>query len=193
MYSGTTIINVDIIAEYELSYNTSDDSFLCFSVRNTGPAAICPECQCSLRHRDWRPRICKREGGEKSWIKVERGKCPSCGRLHTILPDKLVPYKQYEADVISGVLDGAVTPDDIDSEDYPCAETMRRWILWFALNLERIEGYLRNAILLRILYGYAAPDAPGNLLQSLRKTNDRWLETALRIITNTGGRLAAVY
>lgn len=135
----------------------------------------------------------KSEGGEACWIRVERGKCPACGHIHTILPDKLIPYKQYKAEIISGVIDGTVTQDDEETEDYPCEETMRRWLQWFAENHERIEGYLRNACMLLALIGIRIPEESGRVFPELRKQTERWLETALRIIINTGGRLAAVY
>lgn len=71
--------------------------------------------------------------------------CPICHSYHTELPDCLVPYKHYEAEVISGVLDEVVRPENLDSEDYPSFSTMRRWMQWFVENLTRIEGYLRTA------------------------------------------------
>lgn len=105
----------------------------------------------------------------------------------------LVPYKHYEAEIISGVLDGTVTQDDTDSEDYPCAGTMKRWELWLLLNLERIEGFLRNAMLLMVCRGYDFSGQEGRVFQTLREKDDKWLETTMRIVTDTGGRLAAVY
>ena len=48
--------------------------------------------------------------------------------LHRELPKFLFPYKQYEADVIKGVLDGFITSDTLGFEDYPCEATMRLWI-----------------------------------------------------------------
>ena len=43
------------------------------------------------------------------------------------LPTNLSPHKHYEVDVIEGVVDGVITQDDLESEDYPCARTMERW------------------------------------------------------------------
>ena len=51
-----------------------------------------------------------------------------------MLPDFLVPYKHYNEETISGVLDGVVNPDDEDSEVYPSEMTMLRWHHWFILN-----------------------------------------------------------
>ena len=108
------------------------------------PAPPCPECRGTLAYRDSRKRILRREGGIRQWVVIRRFRCCQCGRLHNELPDCMVPYKHYHAEVISGVLDGVVSPEDLESEDYPCAETMRLWIQWLAINLERIEGYLRS-------------------------------------------------
>ena len=44
-----------------------------------------------------------------------------------MLPDMLVPYKHYREETVSGVLDGIVSPDDEDSENYPSEQTMVRW------------------------------------------------------------------
>lgn len=38
------------------------------------------------------------------------------------------PYKQYEAELISGVLEGLITVETLDFEDYPCESTMKRWL-----------------------------------------------------------------
>lgn len=48
-----------------------------------------------------------------------------------MLPDCLVPYKHYNEETISGVLDDIVNPDDEDSEIYPSEKTMLRWHHWF--------------------------------------------------------------
>ena len=43
-----------------------------------------------------------------------------------MLPDFGVPYKHYNEEIISGVLDGIVNLDDDDSEVYPSEMTMLR-------------------------------------------------------------------
>ncbi len=101
--------------------------------------------------------------------------------LHNELPDCLVPHKHYEAEVISGVIDGTVTDEDLDSEDYPSRMTMDRWRLWFRKNIANIEGILRRVC--------GKINSPASLLEILRIQTPYWLETALRIIYNTGERL----
>ena len=61
--------------------------------------------QGTLRYRDSRPRIRKKEGGVKERLMIRRFRCQNCRTYHNELPDCLVPYKHYEAEVIAGVLD----------------------------------------------------------------------------------------
>ena len=67
------------------------------------------------------------KGGKTSWIEIERFRCPVCGQIHRELPDYIFPYKQYEAEVIRGVLEGFITCETYGYEDYPCEMTMIRW------------------------------------------------------------------
>ena len=101
----------------------------------------------------------------------------------------MVAYKHYHAEVISGVLDGVVSSEDLESEDYPCAETMRLWIQWLMINLERIEGYLRSAAYEISDFCQEVLFSKASLLDSLRRHNLRWLEICLRSVYNSGGRL----
>ena len=105
---------------------------------------VCPHCGTELVYRDRVRRHYRKEGGDKVWFLLRRLKCPHCGSLHRELPDLLAPYKHYLVEIISGVLDGIVKPDDEDTEDYPCEQTMERWRNWLELNRSYIEGYLRS-------------------------------------------------
>lgn len=151
----------------------------------------CPCCQAPLEHRDYRLRIMKLEGGEEKFLRVERRKCTNvgCRRMHTVLPDCMVPYKHYASEVIAGVLDEVITPDDADTEDYPCVATMHRWKHWLMANYLRMEGYLKSIghRLLGLEKGLLASTV--SLLEKLRLSNDRWLEAILRMIYNSGGFL----
>ena len=83
-------------------------------------------------------------------------------------------------EVISGVLDGVVQPEDLDSEDYPSCE-----------NLERINGYLRT--IREFLLGYNEERIfPGSLLDFFRNQYQNWLEIILRQIYNSGGFLVPI-
>lgn len=153
----------------------------------------CPCCGGMLKYRDSRLRIRKHEGGAREHLCIRRFRCTACERYHIELPDVLIPHKHYEAEVISGVLDGIITPEDQDSEDYPCASTMLYWLRWFQMNLANIEGYLRNA-------GYSVLGLQEeilfcgqSLLEAIRNKYHDWLEKTIRIIYNFGGFLPAFY
>lgn len=105
------------------------------------------------------------------------------------LSDCLVPHKHFEAEVISGVLDGVVTPDDEDSEEYPSFQTMLRWLRWFTMNLQNIEGHLRNAAA-RLFQQTSA--SVSSLLETIHTNYANWLEIILRVIYNSGGFLPAL-
>ena len=98
-----------------------------FFVESSENSPICPFCQGNLCYRDSRPRIRKKEGGRKEQLMIRRVRGSNCHSYHNELPDCLVPYKHYETEVISGVLDKIITPEDLDSEDYPSFGTMFRW------------------------------------------------------------------
>lgn len=161
-----------------------------FLVKSSGDLPPCPSCGGELRYRDSRKRIRKKEGGQKEYLMIRRLKCTNCHCHHMELPDCLVPHKHYQAEVISGVLDGIVTPEDEDSEDYPSFQTMLRWIRWFIGNLQNIEGHLRNAAW-QMMHHATEPPA-SSLLESIRKNYTNWLEIILRIIYNSGGFLPSL-
>ena len=136
----------------------------------------------------------KQEGGEKSVLRIERMRCTNngCGRLHNALPDCMVPYKHYACEVIAGVLDGIITPDDTEDEDYPCEATMLRWKHWLMVNCLRIEGYLKSIGYCLFGGGGETLESNVSLLETLRSSNGCWLEAILRMIYNSGGFLEPV-
>lgn len=68
------------------------------------------------------------EGAGDGQGAMRRFRCVHCGAVHRELSELLVPYKQYEAEVIIGVLEGLITCETIGFEDYPCEMTMLRWL-----------------------------------------------------------------
>lgn len=103
-----------------------------------------------------------------------------------------MPYKHYEAEVIAGVLDEVIRPEDLDSEDYPSFNTMHRWLQWFRENLQRIEGYLRTAGYQILNLGEELLFTPDLLLNKIRNSYQNWLELILRLIYNSGGFLVPI-
>lgn len=89
--------------------------------------SICPKCGGVLKHYDNVKRIVRTKR-RKTWkIPMRQLRCAGCGALHRELPELIFPYKQYEAEVIVGVLDGLITCETLGFEDYPCELTMIRW------------------------------------------------------------------
>lgn len=93
-----------------------------------GNETVCPICGGILKYRDHTQRIVRTKGRASDYIQVRRMRCTKCGSIHRALPKFVIPYKQYEAEIINGVLEGYITPATIGYEDYPCEATMARWI-----------------------------------------------------------------
>ena len=93
----------------------------------TENVSYCPKCGGQLKFFDNVKRIVRTKARATTWIEIRRLRCTTCGSLHRELPDTLFPYKQYEAEVIVGVLEGLITCETLSFEDYPCEMTMNRW------------------------------------------------------------------
>lgn len=88
----------------------------------------CPNCDGELKYYDKVKRIVRTKNRKTFWVVLRRFKCIKCHKIHREIPDNIFPYKQYEAEVIKGVLEGFITPNTLGFEDYPCEMTMSRWI-----------------------------------------------------------------
>ncbi len=176
-----------IITDYKLVYKADLKVFIVVPLSFD---SICPCCGGLLHYRDSRKRIRKREGGHKEFLMIRRLYCPHCRRLHNELPDCLVPYKHYSADTVAGVLDGIVTPEDDDAEDYPCLQTMHRWMDWLKHNRANMDGCLRRVGHTVFGLGEELLFRCESVLGLFRKRYPDWLERVLRIIYNSGGSLA---
>lgn len=90
---------------------------------------ICPNCGSDkLIHYDTVKRIVRTKSRKKKHVQIRRMRCKKCKRIHRELPSYIYPYKQYEAEIIKGVLEGYITSDTLGYENYPCETTMRVWI-----------------------------------------------------------------
>ena len=89
--------------------------------------SICPNCMGYLCYYDSVYRIVRSKRRSSKWVKIRRLKCLCCYKLHRELPDYIIPYKQYDIDVIKGVIENIITNETIGFEDYPCDMTMSRW------------------------------------------------------------------
>ena len=143
-----------------------------------------------MEFEDHVPRHRKIEGGIKEWYRIERRSCPAgCGLLR-VLAEFLFPHKHYDADIITGTLDGTVNPERKEFEDYPCEKTMERWNAWLRLNLVFINAYLKSVGIRLFAIGIALAYAAMNLVAELKeRTLHGWLKTTIRAVYNTGASL----
>lgn len=68
------------------------------------------------------------KGRKTTYLTIKRYRCIVCGTIHRKLPDDILPFKQYEAELIKGVAEGLITSDTLGYEDYPCEATMKKWL-----------------------------------------------------------------
>lgn len=94
----------------------------------TVATTTCPRCGGLLKHYDTVKRIVRTKWRKSEWITIRRMYCPKCGCVHRELPEDILPFKQYEAEMIRGVLEGFITSDTLGFEDYPAEVTMSRWL-----------------------------------------------------------------
>ena len=81
----------------------------------------CPKCGGELKYRDTKKRWLIDAGGNVCIYHLRRSKCKSCGVLHTLLPDTMIPYKRYSRACIEAAVAG--------NDDGCIAETstINRW------------------------------------------------------------------
>lgn len=85
-----------------------------------------------------------------------------------------------------------ISSDDLDAEDYPCEQTMKRWHRWFNGNQSNIEGNIRSIGTRLLGLGEDLLSTRTSLLTHLRKSSEVWLEIILRMIYNAGSFLVSV-
>lgn len=88
---------------------------------------ICPKCGGELVYYDRVKRIVVGKERLRTFIFLNRYFCIECRSYHREIPRVVFPYKHYEAEIITGVLDGFIFSDTLGFEDYPCELTMTRW------------------------------------------------------------------
>lgn len=100
--------------------------------------STCPHCDGNLKYYDSVKRIVRTKRRVTKKVIIRRMRCLNCGSMHRELPDFIFPYKQYESEIIVGVLEGIITSEKLGFEDYPCEMTMARW----KLNEKQILAHL---------------------------------------------------
>ena len=81
----------------------------------------CPDCGGKLKVIGSRKRTIKDISGEQYIFSLRRMKCGNCNRIHTEIPDCMIPHKQYSKNAIKTVINGQC--DYYSMED----STVFRW------------------------------------------------------------------
>lgn len=89
---------------------------------------ICPNCGGKLVYYDKINRILRGKYGNKQFIKIRRLRCKNCRKLHSELPNYILPYRHYRKDIVEGFTNGTLSNYDICYEDYPCESTINEWV-----------------------------------------------------------------
>ena len=131
-------------------------------------------------------------GGETEWYLINRLQCSNdeCRRLHNELPNNLIPYKHYDAQLIEDVVEGVVSEADRECEDYPCEQTMNHWKYWMQINEDHIDGEMKSTADRLLDLGTEFARSTDSLLKELRKkVSPGWLKIVSWFLYNAGGGL----
>jgi hypothetical protein len=130
-------------------------------------ASHCPTCQTQLLMRSTRERVCW-EGdtdNEKRKLLIRRLYCERCDCIHHELPDCLVPYKRYSANVIVNIIEGQ------PPKTAPCPDgTVRRLKAWW----DAVSPYFLNILLTlvsRFGVSYGNPPAFKETVRAVANSN----------------------
>ena len=147
-----------------------------------------------LIFRDYCKRTVRHDDGEAETFFIPRHKCsdPSCGKIHRMLPDFMVPFKHYAEDVISDSINDSAEQSQVC--DGPSAATIDRWKRWTALNATDIDGHLKSIGHRELGFSKELLNSSVSLLRKLMSSIPHgWLRTILRLIYNSGSVLIPVY
>ncbi|MDD4083698.1 MAG: DUF6431 domain-containing protein [Sphaerochaetaceae bacterium] len=135
---------------------------------------ICPVCGSIMTLNTHNKRKVRYKSHTQIW-RVPVFKCEKCKKYHTVLPDTLIPYKQYAASVISEAISGN------DFSDCPAEDsTIRSWKKWYSRS-KRFFAHVKEVYkmaILRILKNYSAPKKireTAKLVNSIKRTASQWL------------------
>lgn len=78
----------------------------------------CPKCGGELKYYDSVIRIQKFPEGKIRKKLLSRMKCRNCGSLHRVIPEDILPYKQYARSVVES---------NEEYLDYPSESSIYRW------------------------------------------------------------------
>lgn len=111
-------------------------------------SVVCPDCGGELKYYDKVSRVMITKNRQMQKMKLRRLRCKRCNKLHREIPVHIFPFKEYEAEIIIGVLDELITCETLGYEDYPCELTMKIWksqkkqlVLWRNLYSKGEQDY----------------------------------------------------
>lgn len=122
------------------------------------------------------------QDGSADWYRLRRLKCKDCGKLHTELPDFMIPFKHYGADVIEAELDE--TRNDCPADD----STISRWKSTFVAASTNINGLLSSFWIAIHHKPYPLMNQT-SLLETARQNTPGWLAVVHRQLINSGHTL----
>ena len=154
-------------------------------------APECPCCHRKLHTHNYKSRIDRSYNGSTRFIEICRYQCSSCQRMHSGLPDFLVPYKHYEVEVIENAVDDVIEPGAPEADNYPCTGAFKNWKKWVAGNTDQIDGSLKSIGSKLDELGTDLLESSDSLLTKLRNDSD-WLSTVCRVIYNSAMALKPV-
>ena len=141
-HPGPLVKTMIMIPNCRLVRKQGRTDIFCFLIEGNPHVLRCPVCgQQTLRLRDHRLRIMRVLGGETYWVDAPRYCCTNehPHRYHIGLPECLVHFKHYQAQLIQDAADELLTKEDLDQQeiDYPCAQTIERWKEWVERNRQK--------------------------------------------------------
>ena len=112
-----------VVAAYQTEYDKDEQVSYVQAVETLN----CPFCDCSeLIKKGWRKRKLFMLIGTFMILMIRRVKCKTCGKIHHVLPNTIVPYKRYDAETIKKIIEG-------NSSEICCEEcTANRIKAWWA-------------------------------------------------------------
>jgi hypothetical protein len=110
---------------------------------------LCSKCHGRLKYHGSYRRYLRDEGSnrEKGW--VAQVHCAACGKYPALIPEFIMPYKHYNAEVIEGVIAGSENGVNVEKSGGCAADasTMRRWIKQFRKRGAQAVGWLISLLL----------------------------------------------
>lgn len=107
----------------------------------------CPHCGGKMHVHDYVARRPITRNGTRWKCLIPRFRClsESCKqRYYRVIPIILMPYKQYESDIVEAVIDGREDENSLCVTDGPAEPTIIRWRKWFCMNRFTMEAELRR-------------------------------------------------